>query len=233
RPGLPRNLPRPAWSRLDGGRESPRRTSDPPPRLDRPALDPRHRSGASGLARHGSHYCDAADLRPPTARPYGRAAVRAARLHDVQPEAAAGLPAPARVHLAPHRCFPARNLLREVCRPIDARDSRRRLPRSDAPTRGRRRRATAVPRHGLGGSGSHHARGLPPSATHGADPDGVRSPGPAMDRECAEQDLPQPGAVRRSRRVRLRGGCGPLHHRRCAGGGHRPCAAMVRTSRAL
>ena len=83
---LPRPLPRPARGRLDRGRRSACRTRDPAPRPARPLRRPPHRARPPRLPRHGRHHRDAADLRPPRAGSNGSAALRAAGLHDVQPE---------------------------------------------------------------------------------------------------------------------------------------------------
>nr|WP_240918682.1 alpha/beta hydrolase [Rhodococcus sp. 14C212] len=71
--------------------------------------------------------------------------------------------------------------------------------------------------------------GLPTSAAHGADPRRVRPPGPPVER-TAGACLPQSGAVRRSRRVRLRRRRSAFHHRRRPSRGRRPRDRLVRTS---
>ena len=63
------------------------------------------------------------------------------------PKVAPGLPAPAPVHLAPPGRLAPRSLLRGVRRPPDVGGNRRSPPRPDAPTRHRRRGASAHPRH--------------------------------------------------------------------------------------
>ena len=155
---LPRPLPRPARGRLDRGRRSAYRTRDPAPRPARPLRRPPHRARPPRLPRHGRHHRDAADLRPPRAGSNGSATRGAAGLLQVQPEDPPGLPAPAPVHLAPPGRLTARSLLRGVRRPPDVGGSRRSPPRPDAPTRHRRRGASALPRHGPARSHAHDPR---------------------------------------------------------------------------
>src|SRR4029450_5643608 len=120
----------------------------------------------------------------------GSATRRAAGLLQVQTEAPPGLPAPAAVDLAPPGCLTARNLLREVRRPPDIGGSRRGPPRPDAPTRHRRRGASALPPHGPARSHAHDARRLPPPAAHGAEPRGIRPARPPLERGARGARLP-------------------------------------------
>jgi pimeloyl-ACP methyl ester carboxylesterase len=64
----------------------------------------------------------------------------------------------------------ARSLLSGLRRPPDVGGSRRSPPRPDAPTRHRRRGASALPPHGPARRHAHDARRLPPPAARGADP---------------------------------------------------------------
>jgi len=64
----------------------------------------------------------------------------------------------------------ARSLLPGLRRPPDVGGSRRSPPRPDAPTRHRRRGASALPPHGPARRHAHDARRLPPPAARGADP---------------------------------------------------------------
>src|SRR5680860_483157 len=193
---LPRPLPRPARGRLDRGRRSAYRTRDPAPRPARPLRRPPHRARPPNLPRLGRPHRDAADLRPPRAGSNGSAALRLSGLHEVQPEAPPGPPAPALVHLAPPGRLTARNLLRALRRPPDIGGSRRSPPRPDAPTRHRRRGAYADPRHSPARSHAHDPRRLPPPAAHGAGPRRVRPPRPPLHRGAPGAHLPQSGAVR-------------------------------------
>ena len=87
------------------------------------------------------------------------------------------------------------------------------------------------PRHDPARRHAHGPRRLPPPAAHGADSRRPRPPRPPLDRGAHGACLPQSGAVRRSRRVRLRRRRSAFHHRRRPRRGRRPRDRLVRTSR--